>query len=82
MINIQSTLRTAPDLCKNISLVVLFGINGNLYTVSTQSDMCIHISILHNIETLVEQKKFKNLESSESRVPRKSFPAPFRARVP
>ena len=28
-INIQSTLRTAPDLCKNVSLAVLFGSNGN-----------------------------------------------------
>jgi hypothetical protein len=40
MINIQSTLRTAPDLCKNISLAVLFGRNDNSYTISMQSDMC------------------------------------------
>ena len=25
VMNIRSTLRTAPDLCKNVSLVVLFG---------------------------------------------------------
>jgi hypothetical protein len=41
VINIQSTLRTAPDLCKYISLAVLFGRNGNSYTVSTRSDMRI-----------------------------------------
>ena len=29
MINIQPTLRTVPDMCKNISLAVLFGSNGN-----------------------------------------------------
>ena len=37
-INIQWTLRTAPDLSKNISLAVLFGRNGNSYAVSMQSD--------------------------------------------
>jgi hypothetical protein len=41
MINIQSTVRTSPGLCKNVSLAVLFGSNGNSYTVSTQSDMCV-----------------------------------------
>ena len=40
-INIQSTLRTAPDLCKYVSLsLVLFGNNGNSYTVCALSDMC------------------------------------------
>jgi len=29
LLNIQSTLRTAPDLCKNVSLAILFGSNGN-----------------------------------------------------
>jgi hypothetical protein len=57
IINTQSTLRTAPDLCKNVSLAVLFGSNGNSYTTSKQSDMCIHTHILHNIGTLVGQKK-------------------------
>jgi len=32
----------APDLCKNASLAVLFGSNGNSYTISTQSDICIY----------------------------------------
>lgn len=74
MINIQSTLRTASDLCKNVSLAVLFGSNINSYTISTQSDMCICTRIPHNVETLVGQKiKKKNWDSNECRVPRKSF---------
>jgi len=36
-----------PDLCKNFSLAVLFGSNGNSYTVCTQSDMCICVYILY-----------------------------------
>ena len=53
VINIQSTLRTAPDLCKNVSLAVLVGGNGDSYTVSTKPDMFIYTHILHYIETLV-----------------------------
>ena len=64
VINIQSTLRTAPELCTNVSLAVLFSSNGSLYTVSLQSDMCIHIHIFHIIDTLVEQKKFKKIETA------------------
>jgi hypothetical protein len=45
VINIQSTHRTAPDLYKNFSPVVSFGSNGNPYTVRTQSDMCLCISV-------------------------------------
>ena len=56
-INIQSTLRIAPGLCKDVSLAVLFGSNGNSYTVSMLSDMCICTLILRHIETLVGQKK-------------------------
>ena len=37
--NIQSPLRTAPDVCKNVSLAVLFGSNGNSHAVFTQSDI-------------------------------------------
>ena len=36
---------------------VLFRSNGNSYTVSTQSDMCIYIHIVHHIETLIGQKE-------------------------
>jgi len=39
-INIQSSLRTAPDLCKNISLAVLFRSNGDSCTLCAQSDTC------------------------------------------
>jgi len=60
LINIQSKLRTATDLCKNVSFIALFGISGNLYTIPTQSDMCAYTHILHNTETLVEQNKQKN----------------------
>jgi hypothetical protein len=56
-INIQSTGRSAPDLCINVSLAVLFGSSGNSYTVSKQPHMCIYTQILHNIETLVGQNK-------------------------
>jgi len=48
---------TAPDLCKNVSLAVLFGSKGNSYTVSTQSDICIYTHILHNIQKLDGEKK-------------------------
>ena len=41
VINIQSTLRTATDLCTNISLSVLFCSNGDSYTVFAQLDMCV-----------------------------------------
>jgi hypothetical protein len=45
VINIQSTLRTAPDLCKNVSLAVLLCTNGNSYTMCVQSDVYIYIYI-------------------------------------
>ena len=57
VINIQSTLRTAANLCKNVSLTVLFGSNENSCTICTQSDMCVCTRILHNVETLVRQNK-------------------------
>jgi hypothetical protein len=42
-IHIQPTLRTTPDLCKNVSLAVLFGNSGNSCTISAQAYMCIYI---------------------------------------
>jgi len=45
VINIQSTLHTASDLCKNVSLAVLIGSNGNSYTVSTPSDICVCVCV-------------------------------------
>ena len=67
MINVKSTLRTVPDLRKNVSHAVALGSDGNAYTIFTQPDICVcvyvcvcvHIHILHNMETLVGQKKKK-----------------------
>jgi hypothetical protein len=52
------TLRTAPDLCKNVSLAVLFGSNGNSYTVSDQTDVRIYTHTHHSIQTLAGKKKY------------------------
>jgi len=57
--NTQSTLCTAPNLCKNVSLAVLFGSKCNSHAIPTQSDMCIYTHVLHNTETLVGQEKLK-----------------------
>jgi len=59
MTSIQSTLRIATDLCKNVSLAALFGSNVNSYTVSMHSDVWIYTHVVHNIETLVGQAKYK-----------------------
>jgi hypothetical protein len=80
-VNIQSTLRAAPDLCKIVSLAVLIGSNGNSHTFSVQSDMCTCTHFLHTVVRLVGQNK-KKMDSGECRVPRKSFRVPFWARVP
>ena len=45
IMNIQSTLRTAPDLCENVSLRVLFGSDGNSYAVSIQIRVCVWVYI-------------------------------------
>jgi hypothetical protein len=45
---------------------VLFGSNGNSYTVCTVSDMCVYINILHNTETPVGQKKCKKMVAAEN----------------
>jgi len=57
MTNTQSTLRTAPDLCQTVPLAVLFGSNGNSYTISTLSDMCVYMYVFITIVTLVGQQK-------------------------
>jgi hypothetical protein len=74
LINIQSTLRTAPDLCKNVSLAVLFGSSGNSYTIFTQLDMCIYTHSSQYRDA--GQKRNKNWDSSKCRVPRKSVCVP------
>jgi len=53
MINIQSTLYTTPDLCKDVSLAILFGSNGKLYTLSMQADICIFTHICQTMEMVV-----------------------------
>jgi hypothetical protein len=64
VLNFKSTLRTAPDLCKNVSFAVLFGSNGNSYKISLHSDMCIFLRVPHNIETLVGQNKFEKIRTA------------------
>jgi hypothetical protein len=61
MINIQSTLRTAPDLCKIVSLAVQFDSIGNSCTIYMQEDICIYTLVLHNIDTLVGQRNKRKL---------------------
>jgi len=61
-VNIQSTLRNAPDLRKNVSLTVLFGRDSNYYKISTQSDMCIYTHTVYSIQSLDEQEKEKEKE--------------------
>jgi hypothetical protein len=57
IINVQSKLRIAPDLCKNVSLAMLISTNGNTYTFSTPSDIYIYIYILSKIDALAGQTK-------------------------
>jgi hypothetical protein len=57
VINIQSTLQTAPDLSKNISFIVLFGSNRNPYADSMWLNTCMYMHIRYNTERLVEQNK-------------------------
>jgi len=51
----------------NVSLAVLFGSNGNSYTVFTESDMYVYTHVLHNINA--GRAKKKKWDSSECRVP-------------
>ena len=55
MINIQSTLRTAPDWCKKVSLTVSHSLVATVIHIqSVRSQMCARYThILHNIQTLV-----------------------------
>ena len=69
------TLRTALDSCKNVSLSVLFVSNGNSYTVSTQSDVCVY---KHNFFTSAEAWSGKiNLKKwTAANAERKGFASP------
>jgi hypothetical protein len=82
VINIHSTLRIASDMCKNVSLAVLFGSNGNSYTACTLSYMCIYRRSSHCRDAGGRAKERKKLDRSEHRVPRKSVLVPFWAHVP
>ena len=42
-LDLQETLRTAHDLCKNVSLAVLFGSNGNSYAICIETYVYVHI---------------------------------------
>jgi hypothetical protein len=82
MINIQSTLHTALDLCKNDALEILFGRNNNSYTISMQSDTCIHIYVSQYRDACLEKGITKNYDSSECSAPKKPFCMPFLTHVP
>jgi hypothetical protein len=65
MINTQSTLRNPPDLCKNVSVAVLFDSDGNSYTVCTVSDTCVCVYIyiiLYNINLMPTRNALSPLE--------------------
>ena len=61
MINIRSTLPTAPDLYKNVSLTVQFGNNGSSYTLLIQSDICTYSS------QYTEAGRAKEIKNCDSR---------------
>ena len=63
------------DLCKNVALAVLFGSNGNSYTVCTQ--IYVYINILFTIQRCwIGQNKYKRGGG------RSENHAPYWARVP
>jgi len=53
-----------------VSLAVIFGSNGNPFTVTLESVMRIYTHILRNIEMLVGQKNKNIWDSGECRVRR------------
>ena len=58
--SIQSTLHSAPDFWNVVSLAVLFGSNGNSYTISMRLGMCIYTysSQYRDTDQAKEIKKF------------------------
>ena len=65
VIDVQSTLPTAPDLCKNVSLTVLFGSSGNSYTLSSQSDMCACVYIYTHTHTHTYSSHYRDAGGAE-----------------
>jgi len=57
MVNIQSTFQTAPDLCKNVSVAVLLGSNGNSYTISRVKCLYTHTHTAHSKDAGQAKKK-------------------------
>jgi hypothetical protein len=66
MMNIQSTFRTAPDSCKKVSLALSYYLVAMvIHMQSLRCQICVYNThILHNIETLVGQKKYKSNKAS------------------
>jgi hypothetical protein len=62
MTNAQSTLPIPTDFRKNVPLAVLFGSNGNSYTISTHSGICIYTHIFHNISCWSGKELKKNTQ--------------------
>ena len=78
MINIQSSLRTAPDLCINVSLALFFASIGNSYTVRY---VCMY-TYSSQYRDAGRVKDVKKLGQQWLPRPRKSSGLPFWARAP
>ena len=84
MINIQSTLPTAPDLCKIVSVGVSYYLVTTVtYIQSVRSHICVYIHTYSSQykEGSGAKEIKKNWDSSECRVPWKTFHVTFWARV-
>ena len=64
--NIQSTLRTTPNLCKNVSLAVLFGSNGNSCTFFIISQLCVCVCVCVCVSVCVCVHTFCTIQGSLS----------------
>jgi len=65
MITIKSTLRTAPDLCKNVSLQCYL-VATVIHIPSVHVQLCVCIHILHNMKTMFGQKNYKQIDTAEN----------------
>jgi len=77
VLNIQATLRIAPEFFKNVSLALLFGGNGNSYTVS-HSAMCVCVYIFFTALGCWSDKS----KTNGTVVPKESSHVTFWASVP
>ena len=57
LLNIQPALRTTPNVCKSVSIAVLSDSNI-IHIQFLRSQICVHTNNLHNLETLIGQKKY------------------------